>query len=240
MLRTVLAVVLAVALLAAAMPAVERARVASADAAARRTVAGLFDAVERLDRSSDAVPPDRPGARRVVGLRLPERGPGSRGVAAVAVGGVPGRDHPRAGALAEAADADVVAYRVRGERYRVIRVPGVDFRIVRDCSNSPDAGPLVVEDDDRLVLRLAAVDGERVVLVGTHDCERASDDGWTDAGTWDEPAADRIPGRITSSTDVTDPGSGRVDRHERRLTPPRRRPPRQPVPATRRRRVPPR
>lgn len=74
MLRVVLAVLTAAALLAVATPAVQSARVDHADA----RVAAELDEVERAgrllsDRNEPAPGDDVPGARRVVTVSLPER-----------------------------------------------------------------------------------------------------------------------------------------------------------------------
>ncbi|WP_254543351.1 DUF7311 family protein [Halomarina pelagica] len=85
MLRVVLAVLLAVALVGASLPAVERARVASSDAAVEREATALATAVERACADSDPVTPGGPGARRVVTLALPARSWGHAGVERVRV-----------------------------------------------------------------------------------------------------------------------------------------------------------
>lgn len=185
MLRVVLAVVLAVALLAAALPAVERARVARAESAARTTTLRFVDAVERLDRANDAVPLDGPGARRVFEIRVPERGPATAGLEAIAIGGTTAGD-----GRGDGPDSDVIAYRVRGGRNRVARLPAVDLRVVRDGTVADDRTPLVLRGDARLVLRLATIGGHRVVLVGRCCDARLLADGPNRDGRLDEP-----PGR---------------------------------------------
>lgn len=112
--RTVLAVVLAVALLAASLPAVEDAR--------RRRSADLVGAeVESLSRdlgrfaSVNDATRDVPGARLVVAIRLPGRSLSSVPVALFALDG----------------EADAVEYRLHGGRNRRRSLP-VDLRVAGD------------------------------------------------------------------------------------------------------------
>lgn len=158
MLRAVLAVVLAVALVAAAMPAVEAARERHA---ADRAESGLTRVVERaaaLAATEEATPGG--AARRHLSLSVPDGGFATAPVDYLAVGGVPDCGSPR-----DTDGGDVVAYRLRGARPRVAHLP-VDLRVVAAGTLRADDEPLVVRDDARLTLALATVDGRRTVLVG--------------------------------------------------------------------------
>ncbi|PSP86196.1 ABC transporter [Halobacteriales archaeon QS_1_68_17] len=80
MLRAVLAVVLAGALLAVSLPAIDDAR-ADRTAAHLRSEAGEFEReLGTLVAGDDAVRPGKPGARRVISLRLPRRSFAAAGV----------------------------------------------------------------------------------------------------------------------------------------------------------------
>lgn len=86
MIRAVLAVVLAVALLSLSLPAIE-------DARTKRTDQQLATELEQLDRAAadlyEAEVPRTatPGARRTVTIRIPERGVTTAGVTEVRIGG---------------------------------------------------------------------------------------------------------------------------------------------------------
>jgi hypothetical protein len=141
--RTVLAVCLTVALLAAVTPAVDEGR-------ERRTAIHLDRAVDRIDRAvrslqahEDPTAPGVAGARRIVGVRLPER-------SWTAVGARLWIDGER----------DLIGYRLDGRRAHRTRLPGVDLR-------TPD-GRVVVEGGSRRRLELSLVrdDGVGVVVGG--------------------------------------------------------------------------
>lgn len=158
-LRAALAVVLAAALVAASLPAIESARVRASEEAARRAAHDVTTVAQALARESDPVPRDAGGARRTVELAVPERGPGTAELAYLAVGGRPGGLAPR-----DTDAGDVLAYRVRGGPERVVRVD-VDLRMVENGTVRSDDAPLVLRGDSRLHLRLVRLDGEPVVLV---------------------------------------------------------------------------
>lgn len=157
MLRVVLAVLLGVALLAAAAPAVD-------DARERRTAelagAELSRVSERATglAASDAATRDG-AARRVLRVSIPDAGPASARIDYAAVGGVPGCGSPR-----DTAAGDVVAYRLRGGDPHVAPVP-VDLRAVTDGRVRDDATPLVLQGDASLTLTLVAADGTTRVRV---------------------------------------------------------------------------
>jgi hypothetical protein len=139
--RAVLAVLLTVALLAAVTPAVDEGR-------ERRTAIHLDRVVDRIDRAAqslrahdDPTAPDVAGARRIVGVRLPER-------SWTAIGARLWIDGER----------DVIGYRLDGGRTRRTRLPGVDLR-------TPD-GRVVLDGGSRRRLELSLVrdDGIGVVV----------------------------------------------------------------------------
>jgi hypothetical protein len=150
--RAVISVVLAAALLAVALPAVD-------DAAATRTAATveadaerLRDVATALAATDDAVPAGRPGAHRVVAVRLPPDSLATVPVDHLAVGGRPGAESGSPDPSTAAAEPpddtpDLLAYRLAGRPTRTVRVP-VDLR-------TPD-GPVVLRGagTHRLTLRL--------------------------------------------------------------------------------------
>jgi hypothetical protein len=141
--RAVLAVLLTVALLAAVTPAVDEGR-------ERRTAIHLDRAVDRIERAArslhaheDPTAPGVAGARRLVGVHLPER-------SWTAVGARLWIDGER----------DLIGYRLDGGRTRRTRLPGVDLR-------TPD-GRVVLDGGSRRRLELSLVrdDGVGVVVGG--------------------------------------------------------------------------
>jgi hypothetical protein len=157
--RAILAVCLAVALVGVALPAVEDASrkhsASVADAELTRLRATLAD----LAATDDALPADSPGARRLVTLRIPTPDLTTAPVAYLAVGGVPESDSR------EATDStsDRLAYRLAGSQPQTITVP-VDIR-------TADSEPLVLRSASRhrLSCRLVADDagvGVRVTRAG--------------------------------------------------------------------------
>lgn len=143
MLRTVLSVLLATALLSTALPAVEDARATRSDARVQADVAALDAALVELTSTEDAVEGGAT-ARRVVTVSLPSASLTSAPVDYVAVGGSPSTNR------SSRAGETLVAYRVDGEPERVVRVD-VPTR-------TPGDGPLVLRGagDRRLSLSLVA------------------------------------------------------------------------------------
>lgn len=146
MLRAVLAVALAAALVGAALPAVERGRVDAAD----RLVHGELRAIERGAESlldADEVGPGA-GARRSLTVELPAGSWRAAGVDYVSIRGV--RRSPGQGVT-------TVAYRIDGRPER---------RVTLAVPLSVGEEPLVLGDGShRLVLELTERDGRRVVVV---------------------------------------------------------------------------
>lgn len=160
MLRAVLAVGLAVALLAASLPPIDRARRDTADANVRSQLERLATAARELAADNDPVPVGSAGARRVVTITVPDRGWGAAEVAHVAIGGVTGNT------TTDPRGSDVLAWRLTGGPRRSLRVEGVDLFAVADGRVTPDAQALVLRGG-RHVLELALVRhrGRSVVLV---------------------------------------------------------------------------
>lgn len=141
MIRTVLAVVLAVALLAAAVPAVEEGRTA-------RTATHLDRVGDRIERAArslraheDPTRPDVAGARRVVRLRLPTRS----WTAADASLWIDG-------------STDRIGYRIGGRPPRGRTLRGLDLRTPTGRVVLDGPGP------HRLALSLVLADGVGVVV----------------------------------------------------------------------------
>lgn len=159
MLRAVLAVLLAVALLGVALPVLEDAR----EERSARLVEAELDAVGAaavdLDDAEEVA--DREAAsRRSLPVTVPARGLAEAPVDYVAVGGAPGSNCDL-----DADGVDVLAYRLAGGDVRFRYVP-VDLRVVGpDGTVEPDGTPLVLRGDAHLTLSLVELDGDRVVLV---------------------------------------------------------------------------
>lgn len=148
MIRVVLVVALATALIAAATPAIDAGRT-------DRTATRLSSAADRLERAAsslverdDPTARDLRGARRTLEVHLPERSWSAVGVVHFTIGG-------RRSSVVDT--RDVISYRIGGGSTRTVRLP-VDLR-VRD-------GPLVLREPGRHRLRFTLLrDGGPVVLV---------------------------------------------------------------------------
>ena len=152
MLRLVLAVILAGALLAATAPALEDGRTASIDRRLRGELRSLRNAMRELARTNDPVAPGRRGARQVVELAVPE-GAAAAAVEYVELGGDGG---------------STLAYALAGGSRHEIRLDRVDLR-----TTGSDPGPLVLREGGsyRLALELVRVDGEPAVVVRVLDAD---------------------------------------------------------------------
>jgi hypothetical protein len=153
--RLLLAVALAVALVAAAMPALDAARVSRTERLAERDLDRVAAAATTLAAE------ESPGARRTLTVSLPARSP-TAALAVVAIGGVAGGER-----VEDSRDRDVLAFSVAGGRRQVRRV-GTDLRVVRDDEVAEsDAAALVLRGGDTyaMTLRLRRVDGRRTVVV---------------------------------------------------------------------------
>lgn len=139
--RTVLAVVLAVGLLAASLPAVEDARRRRTADRVGAEATSLAHDLARFASANDATA--APGARLVVDVRLPGRSLTSVPVARFVLD----------------ARADAVEYRLPDGRNRSRRLP-VDLRV----AGPADAVALATPGVHRLRFALRRTDGERVVV----------------------------------------------------------------------------
>ena len=138
MLRVVLSVALAAALLATVAPALDDARATRTERLTERELGRVESAALTLAREEE------PGARRILRISLPEDSPTTAPLAFVALGGVPDEV-----ASADTADDDLFAYRVAGGRTRVRRIEA-DLRVVRE-------GETVESDSRALVLRAGGI-----------------------------------------------------------------------------------
>lgn len=150
--RLVLAIVVAAALLGAAMPVVEDARHDVSATEADRAAQELADAITQVSRSSDPVPPGVPGAKRVVTVDLPPD-------ATVRVGGAPNESE------ADGPGSDLITYDVGPGTSGRDRVP-VDTGVVVDGAVKSDGEALVLRGAERVVVRYVLVDDEPTALVG--------------------------------------------------------------------------
>lgn len=160
--RVLLAVVVTVAILAVALPAVDHAGRERTARSVGSDLRELGAAAASLADGEAAVAPGRRGAHRAVTVDLPRESLTSAGVASVAVGGLPaGTD----GDVAARDDrrSDVLVARLTGGDRVVVPVE-TDLRAGR--ASAPDDRALVVRDpgEHRLHLRLV-VRGDRHVVV---------------------------------------------------------------------------
>jgi hypothetical protein len=152
MLRVVLVVSLAAALLTVSLPVVKTARIDHADAVVSAELDRLEDAARRLLARNDAVGPGRPAARRSLTLALPQRTWGSAGLADLSIpdagpirwrvdGGDPRRYDP---SVPVVASGERVEFGVGG-RHRVVlsprRVDGRRVVTVRDFTRERPTTP---------------------------------------------------------------------------------------------------
>lgn len=144
MLRTVLAVALAAALLAVSLPAVDSARETHAETRVETAVSRLETAASELARASDPVPLGSPGARRHHTLRLPQATWGSAGFDALRLPPPESNSQP--------------TWRVAGGNWTVVEtIPALV---------GPPGGLTLREGGrQRVVLTLHEVDGSQVVVV---------------------------------------------------------------------------
>ncbi len=151
--RVVLAVVLAGALLAAAMPAVETAQDARAEQQLTASTDALVAAADTMVRQSDPVPSGIPGAQRRVRMTIPD----SRD-ATIRLHNVPAPNETGAGQgeiVASVGDHSAEARRLR-----------TPLRIRRDDGSfAPPDSTLVVRTDGSLWLTYRRLDGRPTLVV---------------------------------------------------------------------------
>jgi hypothetical protein len=156
--RAVLAVALATAIVAAALPVLDDARQRRSDRSVRGEVAAVERAANALLAADETAP--GPGARRVVPVSLPERSWTTAGVDEVAIEGSVGRSHRESAATYTIGDGPTRRVGIGAPLY------------------TPD-GPVVLEGNRgaELVLELVRVDGRAVVAVRRRDRGRPRNGG---------------------------------------------------------------
>jgi hypothetical protein len=156
MLRAVMAVVLATALLATSLPVLDAARRDHTAGTVRAQLDRIETAVADLRTREEAVPPETAGARRVVTVSLPARSWTDAGVSYLAIGGSPRESVPGDRERAE------IAWQVRGGPLQERRIPGA---VVEPGTRGDE--PLVLREPGTHRLALSLVDrcGQRVVVV---------------------------------------------------------------------------
>ena len=151
MIRTILAVVLALAIVSLSMPAIDRVATVGTERGLEADLATLeAEAVELLEEE-ERPPAGDPGPQRVVTITLPAESPTTAGVDYVAVG-------DSLEATTDTADRPIVTYRIEGGPERIVHV---------DAPIEPAGGEAIVlrgsgDRDLRLTLEYEA--GERVVV----------------------------------------------------------------------------
>jgi hypothetical protein len=153
-LRTVLAAALATALVGLAIPVVDDARVGRSDRAVRAEIAALDRAADSLVAADEVTP--GPGARRTVGLSLPESSWSAAGVEFLTI---------RDGTEPDSHGRSTVVYRLDGGRERRVRL---------DAPLSPPGDELRIDGGGRhrIVLSLVRVDGTRAIRVHRERADR--------------------------------------------------------------------
>jgi hypothetical protein len=159
--RALLGVALAVALVAVATPALEDARTDRTERLAERELSRVGTAAETLVRE------EAPGARRRLTLSLPGESPTATSLTYVALGGLPDGVSDSETAVTDTGERDVLAFRVADGR-RHVRRAGVDLRVVRDGTRSTaDSRALVLRGGGtyEMTLRLVRLHERRIVVV---------------------------------------------------------------------------
>lgn len=164
MLRAVLGVALAVALLAVVTPALDDARATRTERLAERELDRVASAAVTLESE------EAPGARRTLTLALPGDSPTAARVS-VALGGLSSGRSP-----ADTAERDVFAVRVAGDR-RLVRRVGTDLRVVREGRVAGDERAVVLRGGATyaVTLRLRRLDGHRVVVASVRSVSGRGD-----------------------------------------------------------------
>lgn len=162
MLRVVLAVLLAVALLGVSLPAVETARVERSATAVEGDLAAFETTVRDLATAADPATELDGAARRTVTVEVPRGSLTTAPVEFVAVGGLPEES------VSLQDGSSVLAYRVGGTTH-VRRIP-VEVRVLGpDGDLGPPGEPLVLRESKQVTLLLLERNGDPVVAVTTGD-----------------------------------------------------------------------
>ncbi|MFC7213640.1 hypothetical protein ACFQO4_06030 [Saliphagus sp. GCM10025334] len=151
MIRVVLAALLAVALLAMAVPALEHAAAENTDRHARTALADLTEAASSLAREEEVPPPGHPPPQRTITIALPPD-------AATA--------HPLSAFEIERLDRDSSVARYRFED-RAMRTRVIDVPIVADATGSNRPVKLQGTGERTLRLTLETDDCGQPVVVAT-------------------------------------------------------------------------
>lgn len=156
MLRVVVAVALATAMLAVSLPAIDGASADRTSVIVRAEVDTLETAVRDLKTGDGAVPEGISGARRVVTVRLPARGWTSTRLEYLAIGS---RIDPSRAEQNETA----FAWRVESGPVQTRRLPGIQI----EHADGDGDDPLVLREPGphRLALTLVEHAGNRSVVV---------------------------------------------------------------------------
>lgn len=156
--RYVLAVVLALAIVGTALPLIEDVRRSTARVSADQSVDRLRGVMRELVERSD--PTTAPfAASRSLTITLPDRDVGTVGVDWIAIGGIPGREGPT-----EPNGSDVIAFSVGGEVHHIV-LTDIELRVVTGDQRQRDDIPLVIEDTTTLRLTYRLDDNVSVVVV---------------------------------------------------------------------------
>lgn len=155
--RLVLAVIVALALLASAIPLVEQAQRARGEQQVESSVDTVRETASRLARRNDPVPSGVPGARTRVRIDLPE----NAGPVVLRIGagfGRPGSNKD------DTNDTDLLSYRVDGGERRTVPVD-VDIRARHGPEMRSDSDALVIREDTTITMGYRLVEGAPVVTV---------------------------------------------------------------------------
>lgn len=160
MLRAVIAVSLATALLGIGLAGLDTARHEHSDAQVRGEIEHLTAAIHDVHAREAAVGTSDDAARRVVTLRLPERDWTNAGIDYVQIGGT--IDQTDAGGNVSDAAGGTIGYRVAGNHEQHLTLDGI--RIEGGPSGER---PLVIGESGthRLAVSLVDRDGNRTVVV---------------------------------------------------------------------------
>lgn len=159
--RVVLAVVVASALLAASMPAVREVNQYRADQTVASSADRLEAAVDALERDSDPVPPGVPGARRRVRIEVPDHPTGS---ALRIEPETPGLEAGSDGEQNGSSGRTTLTYTAAGTD-EPIHVLDTNVRVAHDDGVAPRGTVLEVREDTVLTLNYRLVDGRPTVTV---------------------------------------------------------------------------
>lgn len=151
MIRTILAVVLALAIVSLSVPAIDHGATVGTERGLEADLATLETQATELVEEEERPPAGDPGPQRVVTITLPAGSPTAAGVDYVAVG-------DSLEASTDTDDRPIVTYRLEGGPERIVHV---------DAPIEPAGEPVVLRGsgDRELRLTLESEAGERVVVV---------------------------------------------------------------------------